>query len=273
MSGIHRRFAAAAFVAAVLASAPARAQDEAPPSPEEMKKKVLEIERLMKGAEESLARSTDTRTAEERAAAAAKKILEDKAKQETGKTPEQLRKEAAAGSAEAKATIERLTKAADDEAKKACEKMEQVLNGGAGASGGAGEGVRKLLENMKGQGEGASKGIQWFLTKLKSGGKGGGRGDDPGEQPKAEERKPDGEKPKNPEKKDDPNQPLSGKKKPDEKTEPPHTPDFEQWIAELPPQVRKAYETQDWDSIPPKWRDMIRAWAEKMSKEDAKEKR
>src|SRR6185369_5838474 len=102
----------------------ARAQDkEQGPDPEEVKKKVIEIERLMKSAEESLARSTDTRTAAERSAEAAKKILDDKAKKETGKTPQQLEQEAAAGSKEAKETLERLTNSANEEAKQAAEKM------------------------------------------------------------------------------------------------------------------------------------------------------
>ncbi len=267
MSGLSRTLASAAFAAALAASASARAQEQGPPDLEEVKKKVLEIERLMKGAEEALARSTDTRSAEERAASAAKKILEDKAKKETGKTAEELRKEAESGSADAKAAIERLTKAADEEAKKACEKMDQVMGGGSSASGAA-EGVRKLVEKMKSDGDGASKGIEWLLRQFPSGAPQSGAGGGPDKPP---EQKPQGEKPKSPEKDKDPNKPQAGTKKPDQKTEPPHTPEFEQWIAELPPQVRKAYETQDWDSIPPKWRDMIRAWADKMSKEDAKD--
>ena len=164
----QRQFRTAAAVAGALflsAPAPARAQDQGP-DPEEVKKKVLEIERLMKSAEESLARSTDTRTAAEKAAEAAKKILDDKSKKETGKSSADLRKEAEGGSKEAKETLERLTKAANEEAQKAAEKMSEVLNGGSSA-GGAGKGVRELIEKVKGDGQGASEGIKWLLKRVR----------------------------------------------------------------------------------------------------------
>jgi hypothetical protein len=264
MSTLSRRVAAAVFAGALLLPVVARAQDAGQgPDPEEVKKKVLEIERLMKSAEESLARSTDTRSAEERAAEAAKKILDDKAKKETGKSGAELRKEAEGGSKEAKETLERLTNSANEEAKKAAEKMTQVLNGGSGSAG-AGGGIKELIEKIKGDGTGASEGIKWLLKNVREG-QGQGRQsppkDDGGGSPK--DKKPEDKKPED----------QKSDKKPESNKEPPHSPQFEQWIAELPPQVRKAYDTQDWDSIPPKWREMIRAWAAKLSKEDGKERR
>jgi hypothetical protein len=266
MSRVARGLAAAVFAGALSLSAVARAQDGSQgPDPEEVKKKVLEIERLMKSAEEALARSTDVRTAEERAAEAAKKILDDKSKKETGKSSAELRKEAEGGSKEAKETLERLTNSANEEAKKAAEKMTQIFNGGSGSSGASG-GIKELIEKIKGDGAGASEGIRWLLKNVReseSQSKGGGGGGSPKDEP-PKEKKPEEKKQDEPQKTD---------KKPESKTEPPHSPEFEQWIAELPPQVRKAYDTQDWDSIPPKWRDMIRAWAAKLSKEDAKDKR
>jgi hypothetical protein len=252
---------ALAAVALLLVPTLARAQDQGP-DPEEVKRKVLEIERLMKGAEEALARSTDTRSAGERAAEAARKLLDDKAKKETGKSADDLRKEAAGGSKEAKDTLDRLMRAADGEAKQAVEKMDKVLGGGAGASGGAGTGIRELIEKVRGEGKGASDGIRWLLEKtVKQGGKGGGGG---GHDP--QEKKPDAEDPKKPDQK--PEKPdEKPQSRPPSKTEPPKNPEFEQWLAELPPQVRKAYDSQDWDSIPPKWREMLRAWTKKMAEE------
>ena len=262
------RILAAALV--VGAASFARAQDEpGEPTMDEVKKKVLEIERLMKSAESSLARTTDTRTAEEKSADAARKMLDEKARQQTGHSAEELRKLAEGSSDEAKKaaeTLERLTKSADAEAKKAAEKMSNL--GGASSSS-ASKGVKELIDEVKGEGKGASAGIQWILEKaVKQGpgpGGGGGGGDKKDPKPQKEPEKPQqGEKPE---------KPQDTNKKPPDKTEPPHTPEFEQWLAELPPQVRKAYDTQDWDSIPPKWRDMIRAWATKLSKEDGKERR
>jgi len=265
--------AAAAFAAFLLVPALARAQDQGP-SPEEMKEKILEIERLMKSAEQSLARSTDTRSAADRAAEAAKKMLDDKARQETGKSAEELRKLAEGGSKEAAETLERLTKAANEESKKAAEKLSEVLGGGSAAPGGAGagssgsgEGIKKLIEKIKGDGQGASQGIKWILAKTRtspSQSPSGGGGNN-----KDKEKKPDAPDPKKPDeqKPDD--------KKPQSKTEPPRTPPFEQWYAELPEQVRKAYDSQDWDSIPPKWREMLKDWTKKMAEEfdDKKERR
>lgn len=268
-----RKLSAIAFAAALAVPSFAVAQEQGP-SPEDVKQKILEIERLMKGAEESLARSTDTRSAADKAAEAARKILDQKAKQETGKSAEDLRKEAEGGSKEASETLERLTKAANEEAKEAAKKMSEVLGGdsgggAAGGSSGSGRGIRELIEKIKGDGQGASQGIKWLLeksTQKKSGQSPPKDGEHQKKQPNApdpqkpEEKKPD-EKPKDPD------------KKPESKKEPPRNPDFEQWIAELPPQVRKAYETEDWDSIPPKWREMLKEWTRKMADELEKDRR
>ena len=268
-----------ALAGALLLPAFARAQDEghgAGPDSEEVKKKILEVEKLMKSAEEALARSTDTRSAAERSAEAAKKILEKKAQQETGKSCDQLRKEAESGSKEAKETLERLTKAAQQEAEEAAKKMTEILgNGGgqggaSGASGGSSGGIKELIEKIKGDGKGASERMKWLLDQTRPGQgqqqpKDGGKG-----KPEKQQDKPDPEKP---EKKPEEKKPEDGKKKPPEKTEPPRSPEFVQWIAELPPQVRRAVESQDWDSIPPKWRDMLRDWTKKMAEESEKENR
>jgi hypothetical protein len=42
---------------------------------------------------------------------------------------------------------------------------------------------------------------------------------------------------------------------------------FEAWLAELPPKIRKAYESESWDEIPPKWRELLGAWTLKMAEE------
>lgn len=280
----RRLSAALAFAGALSLPALARAQEhEGGPDMEEVKKKILEIEKLMKSAEEALARSTDTRTAAERAASAAKKLLEQKAQQETGKSAEDLRKEAESGSKEAKETLERLTKAAQKEADDAAKKMTEILsgnggqgggsgNGGAaGSSGGSSGGIKELIEKIKGDGKAASEGMKWLLDQTRAG-QGGG-----GSPPPDQQKQPDA---KDPEKQDKPDKqkpeekkPETAKKKPEQKTEPPSNPEYVQWVAELPPQVRKAIESEDWDSIPPKWREMLRDWTKKMAEESEKEPR
>jgi hypothetical protein len=270
----RRPIASLALAGALLVPAIARAQD-AEPDPEEVKKKIVEIEKLMKGAEEALARSTDTRSAAERSAEAAKKLLDQKAREETGKSAEDLRKEAENGSQQAKETLERLTKAAQKEAEDAAKKLTEILGGnGGGASGGSGgssAGIKELIEKIKGDGKGASERMEWLLKLTRPGqGRSQPRPDQSG-QPDKQENKPDPQKPdkKKPEEK----KPESSQKKPESKTEPPRSPEFVQWVAELPPQVRRAVESQDWDSIPPKWREMLRDWTKKMAEESEKESR
>jgi len=45
------------------------------------------------------------------------------------------------------------------------------------------------------------------------------------------------------------------------------SPEAAKWLAELPPEVRRAYESRDWDAIPVKWRAILRAWTKKMADE------
>ncbi len=108
MSRTHKhettfRAALAAAALAALASfpLPAVAQDGAgpPDEAEELRRRVREVDRLMGQAERSLARSLDTRAARERSARVAK-LLDDKARKETGEGADALREQSAAGSAE-----------------------------------------------------------------------------------------------------------------------------------------------------------------------------
>ena len=63
----------------LLAPAPrALAQETPPPSPEEIKQKVVEIEKLMKRAEESLARSTSSKQTAAEAARRLEELIEKK---------------------------------------------------------------------------------------------------------------------------------------------------------------------------------------------------
>ncbi len=261
------RLAALALCAALaLASRAARAQDEGEPSPEDIKNKVVEIERLMRSAEEALARTTDTRTAEERSAEAARKMLDDMAKKETGKSADELRKEAQGGSKEAAEALEKLTKRANEEAKKAAEAIRKIDQGGD-ASGAAGKGVRELVEKVKGDGKGASEGIRWLLEKAVRQQQGGGGGE------AQHEKQPNAAEPKDKQGKKDDLPPPDRARQPTSPKEPPRSPQFDAWLADLPPQVRKAYETEDWDSIPPRWREMLKEWTRKMADELEKSRR
>ena len=63
-----RGFLAALALAVPAAAAPAQEPEkEAPPSADDVKKKILEIEKLMREAEDSLSRSLDTSSAEAKA--------------------------------------------------------------------------------------------------------------------------------------------------------------------------------------------------------------
>lgn len=288
--------AAAAAVATALLAPAAFAQDgEAPPGPKQMLEKVVEIERLMKQAEQSLARATSDQSARE-AEDAIEKLLDEKSRAQTGKSADQLRKEASGGSAEAAKALERLLgesraearsaadavkKLLDEKARaetgKSAEELRKLAEGGSTEaaealrrlteeaskqSSGASEGVRKLLESTQSSGKQASEGIEWILRQAQSkssGGGGGGGGHDPKDE--KDGKKP--EKPKDGQKKEEPNK---GEVPPPESNrEKPKNPEFEKWLAELPPMVRKAYETQDWDSVPPRWREVFRAWTRKIN--------
>jgi hypothetical protein len=261
---LEKALAGALLLAAPLA---AWAQEHGQPSTEDIKKKVLEVERLMKAAESALASTTDTRSATERSADAARKILDERARRETGKSAEELRKLAEGDSDEAKKAAEslaRLTQAAEEEAKKAAEKITDL---GQGTAGGASKKVKELIEEIRGEGKSASSGIQWLIDNaIKDSGGGGGQ-----KPPPPPQQQPGNEQPKDPKKPEkDPKEPQDGTKKPDDKTEPPpKPPEFDQWLVSLPPQVRKAYMSEDWDSIPPKWRDMLKKWIKQMAEKES----
>lgn len=247
------------LAAVVFSPAVASAQDEGgPPSPEDVRKKVVEIEKLMKQAEDSLSRSLDSTSAEARAKRAAK-LLDERARETTGKSADELRKLAESGAKDAAETLRRLT----EESQRSAE--------------GATEGVRRLLEETKQGGQGASAGIRWILEKAVQQSK------RPGQQSPSPQPPKDGHDPQGKDPKKDPKSPEESKDPKDRQTsddppppsdrEKPRDPRFEKWFAELPPQVRKAYETQDWDSVPPKWREMLRAWTKRMADDLEKERK
>ncbi|MCG3134450.1 MAG: hypothetical protein HMLKMBBP_01756 [Planctomycetes bacterium] len=257
--------ALAAFAALCAAYAPgARAQDHGP-DPQDIERKILEIERLMKQAEESLAKASGAKseTAED-TARRIEKLLDEKARQSAGKSAEELRKEASGGSKEATEALKRLMEEAKSESSK------------------SGEGIKRLLEETKSGGKGATDGIQWLLEQAQRGGTGGsGQGQqqqkpEGGQDPKdpvREKQKPDSE-PKPKDGKESEEKPKDPKAElPESRREKPRTEEMQKWLAELPPQVRKAYETEDWDSVPPKWRDLLREWTKKMADDLERERR
>jgi len=259
--------AALAFFVAPLSTA--RAQEHGPPSPEEVQEKIRAIEKLMKQAEEALARSTSSRETAQEAARRLEELLEEKAQEQTGSSADELRKQAKSGSAEAAEALRRLTEEARSDAAKASSEMTRMLEEGGGSTRKATEGVRKLLEKTKKSGEQAGEGIEWLLKNaVSSGGRnsGSGKPDKPsdeegGEKPKDGDQ---GKKPEDGEKK--PENPSEVAKPPESDLDPPREDaKVERWKAELPPQVRRAYESRDWDAIPPKWRSLLRAWTKKMA--------
>ena len=162
---------ATAFV--LLAPAPrALAQEGGPPSPEEIQKKVVEIEQAMKKAEEALARSTSGKHSADDAARRIEKLLEEKAKAQTGKSCDQLRKEARAGSEESAEALARLTREAQSEAAKAGAGIEKLLDESGGSTREASDGVRKLIESTCDSGREAKKGIEWLLEHAVTSGSG-----------------------------------------------------------------------------------------------------
>ena len=129
------------------------------PDPQEVLKRVIEIEHLMKDAEKALARSTDAnaaRTAEDRI----EKLLDEKAQAQAGKSAEQLRKDASGGSAEATETLRRLLEESKTEANAATKSVEKLLDEKARSqTGKSSEELRKLAE-------GGSKDAQEQLRRL-----------------------------------------------------------------------------------------------------------
>lgn len=223
--------------AVFVSSTPASAQDQPEPSQDEMKAKVREIDRLMRQAEEALVASLSAAEKSKLSEQAIEKLLDEKAKSSTGKSAEELRKLAESGSEEASTTLKKLMQESSEAVSRmTVEKLREMLDQAGGSSGKAGEGVRKILEDTKDSSQGVIESIQWVLDQAKA---------------KQEQQPPKKEEPK----------------KPQSKTEPPKDPKGEIWVAQLPPQIRKAYESQDWDSIPPKWRAVLRAWTKKMASE------
>lgn len=140
----------------------ALAQDGQGPDPQQIEQKVREVEQLMKKAEQALARSTDTRNAET-AAKRLEELLDEKAREQVGKSADQLREDAAAGSAEASKALERLMREARSETAKAASKMQRLLRDGDRSARDASAGMRKLLEETRRCGEQAHDGIEWLL--------------------------------------------------------------------------------------------------------------
>jgi len=262
---------AAAF--SLIAPAPtACAQEGGPPSPEEIQQKIREIEKLMKKAEQALARSTASRESAEKAARRLEELLNEKAQEQTGKSSEQLRKEAKEGSSASAEALRKLTEEARSEAAEASAGMAGLLGEGGNSTREASEGVRKLIEKTMESGKEAGDGIQWLLknavSSSSSGGGGGQSHKPPMKEPKPE--KP-GEEPKDGEKKEE--KPSETAKPPKSDRDPPRNEKFVRWIADLPPQVRRAYESRDWDAIPVKWRSIMRDWTKKMADELDQERR
>jgi len=239
------------------------AQDHGQPGPEEIQKKIREIEKLMKKAEESLARSTHTRESAKQAARRVEELLDEKARDQTGKSSDQLRKEAKDGSSESAEALRKLTEEARTEAAAASAEMARLLRQGEGSAREATEGVRKLIEKTKESGKEASAAMEWLLTNAVSRDGGRGGGSKPPLQQKPEGQ--GGDKPKDGENK--PKQPKEVAKPPESDRDPKRRARDEQWLATLPPQVRRAYESRDWDAIPVKWRSLLREWTKKMNDE------
>ena len=141
--------AAAAFLLLVPAPRAMAQEGGGPPSPEEVQEKIREIEKLMKKAEEALARSTSSRQNAADAARRLEELLDEKAREQTGKSSDQLREEAKQGSTSSAEALKKLTEEARSDAAKAGSEMERVLGQGGGSTREAVEGVRKLLADQK----------------------------------------------------------------------------------------------------------------------------
>lgn len=216
------------------------------PSPEEVKEKIVEIEKLMKDSEQLLAGAIDSRDPSKRSAELIKKLINEKAGGEDA--ADEMRKLAEQGSKEAQEKIAKLTEEATQEATR---RMKKLLESTGGASGG----IKKMLDSGRDQSDETGKKIEWILDNVKSSGGGSGKKKKP--KPKDEkEKQQEKEKPK----------PQS------HRLDQPQSPQFDAWLAELPPQVRKAYESRDWDSIPPRWRHILRAWTKKMAEKLEKDR-
>jgi len=160
------------FAVGALAGRSAFAQDAETHGPDEFRAKFREVEHLMKGAERSLARSTGVAVSEQSAKDAAKRLDElvaTKAREQAGTSVEQLRREAAEGSAEAAAKLEALTREARVEIEKAAAQAAGAAQGverSAESARDAEKGVHDLVEATHRDAVAASKGIAWLLEHL-----------------------------------------------------------------------------------------------------------
>lgn len=213
--------------------------------PEKMKEKIKEINKLMKQAEEGLVRSLSPAGKSRATEDAIETLLDQKARESAGKSAEELRKLAEQGSSEAQEQLQKLLKQSTEQVSKmASEEIRKLLEQAGKGSGGAGEGIQKMLESTRKDGEGVVERIEWVLKNAE----------------RKQQQKPKDDKQEQPQ-------------KPESKQEEPKDPKGnERWLAQLPPQIRKAYLTKDWDGIPPKWRQLIQEWTKKMSTELEKDR-
>lgn len=154
----------------------------------------------------------------------------------------------------------------------------------------SGEKARKALEDLlrssRKSGDDAVKQMTEILEKApRSGGGGGGQSQqqNSGEEPKREEGKQvdekdpqnsgGGEKPKDPADTKDRRDETAREKpksKPGEKAEP--NPD-EEWLANLPPQMRQDYLNKDFGKIPQRWREFIEDYVKRLNEMESSRNR
>jgi len=150
------------------------------------------------------------------------------------------------------------------------------------------EAARKALDDMLGEsrksGQEASK-LMGDIVKNAPRKPGGGGGDDqdhkpkddpkeqPGDEDEVDEKDPQNSKKGEPEPNEkQKDEPVTDPKKPVSEKDKPADPDLaREWLATLPPEVRKAFENRDWDSIPPKWREKIRKYMKELAETDSGE--
>ena len=156
-------FVVALAAVLALAAPTAQAQDGEPPGPDEIREKIVEVERLMKKAEATLARATSSETSAAEAARRIEELLEKKAQAKTGKSCEQLRKEARDGSAESAEVLKRLTEEAKRDAAEAGAAMKKLVEEGGDTTRESAKGVRALIESTCESGKQAREGIEWLL--------------------------------------------------------------------------------------------------------------
>ena len=174
------------------------------------------------------------------------------------------------------------------------EQTEEMLaetlrpGGSTGEATAAGQETKKamdeLLKQSRTTGDEIVAAINDILEKAPRGG-GGGGGDQEEQKPKPgedearkEQEKKLGENdPKNSAK----GEPKSGeenKEEPNDKAEAPKAEEGdasrpnpeESWIANLPPELRLRYQNEEWEKIPPKWRDKIEKYLKRLADEESR---